>query len=143
MANFDLKPCPFCGGTAHIRAFGGKYRVSCSGCGATGGAVWVKQWHNTKFIAQGQAAKLWNERAVNGAGMATLQDRDAVLEALWKQLDDVPMNPETEELEAAFLHFPAGTNRLEIWHWFDDRYSKGVSFLLYGIQADSLSLIHI
>lgn len=112
MANFDLKPCPFCGGTAHIRAFGGKYRVSCSGCGATGGAVWVKQWHNTKFIAQGQAAKLWNERAVNGAGMATLQDRDAVLEALWKQLDDVPMNPETEELEAAFLHFPAGTNRL-------------------------------
>ena len=69
--------------------------------------------------------------------MATLQDRDAVLEALWKQLDDVPMNPETEELEAAFLHFPAGTNRLEIWHWFDDRYSKGVSFLLYGIQADS------
>lgn len=136
MANFDLKPCPFCGGTAHIRAFGGKYRVSCSGCGATGGAVWVKQWHNTKFIAQGQAAKLWNERAVNGAGMATLQDRDAVLEALWKQLDDVPMNPETEELEAAFLHFPAGTNRLEVWHWFDDRYSKGVSFLLYGIQAD-------
>ena len=47
------------------------------------------------------------------------------------------MNPETEELEAAFLHFPAGTNRLEVWHWFDDRYSKGVSFLLYGIQADS------
>ena len=136
MANFDLKPCPFCGGTAHIRDFGGRYSVSCSGCGATGGAVWVKQWHSTKFIAQGQAAKLWNERAVNGAGMATLQKRDAVLEALWKQLDDVPMNPETEELEAAFLHFPAGTNRLEVWHWFDDRYSKGVSFLLYGIQAD-------
>lgn len=137
MANFDLKLCPFCGGAAHIRDFGGKYRVACSGCGATGGAVWVKQWHDTKFIAQGQAAKLWNERAVNGAGMAALQERDAVLEALWKQLDDVPMNPETEELEAAFLHFPAGTNRLEVWHWFDDRYSKGVSFLLYGIQADS------
>ena len=137
MANFDLKPCPFCGGAAHIRDFGGKYRVACSGCGATGGAVWVKQWHDTKFIAQGQAAKLWNERAVNGAGMAALQERDAVLEALWKQLDDVPMNPETEELEAAFLHFPAGTNRLVVWHWFDDRYSKGVSFLLYGIQADS------
>lgn len=137
MANFDLKPCPFCGGTAHIRAFGGKYRVACSGCGATGGAVWVKQWHDTKFIAQGQAAKLWNERAVNGAGMASLQERDAVLEALWKQLDDVPMNLETEELEAAFLHFPVGTNRLKVWHWFDDRYSKGVSFLLYGIQADS------
>lgn len=130
MANFDLKLCPFCGGAAHIRDFGGKYRVACSGCGATGGAVWVKQWHDTKFIAQGQAAKLWNERAVNGAGMAALQERDAVLEALWKQLDDVPMNPETEELEAAFLHFPAGTNRLEVWHWFDDRVTAKV-FLSY------------
>lgn len=136
MVNFELKPCPFCGKSARIRNFGERYRVVCSSCGARGEAVCIKQWHDTKFIAQGQAAKLWNERAVNGADMATLQERDAVLESLWKQLDDIPMNPETEELEDAFLHFPAGTNRLEVWHWFDDRYSKGVSFLLYGIQAD-------
>ena len=69
MANFDLKPCPFCGGTAHIRDFGGKYRVACSGCGATGGAVRVKQWHSTKYIAQNQAAALWNSRSAARAAM--------------------------------------------------------------------------
>lgn len=62
MANFDLKPCPFCGGTAHIRDFGGRYCVACSSCGARGGAVWVKDWHDTPFVAQGQAVKLWNAR---------------------------------------------------------------------------------
>lgn len=63
MAKSELKPCPFCGGTARIlRLRGGKYCVACSSCGARGGAVWVKDWHDTPFVAQGQAAKLWNAR---------------------------------------------------------------------------------
>lgn len=57
---------------------------------------------------------------------------DRELEALWKQFGDVAMNPETEEIEESFLSFPAGTHREEIWHWFDERYSKGVAALLYG-----------
>lgn len=140
MANFDLKPCPFCGKSARIRNFGERYRAVCSGCGARGEAVCIKRWHSTKYIAQNQAAALWNSRSAARAAMIsemeTLKERDAALEELWAKFADVPMNPETEELEAAFLHFPAGTNRLEVWHWLDDRYSKGVSFLLYGIQAD-------
>lgn len=66
--------------------------------------------------------------------MDTLQKRDAELEQLWGEFADVPMNPETEEMEKPFLHFPAGTNREEIWHWFDERHSKGVVYLLYGTE---------
>lgn len=66
MVNFELKPCPFCGGSAKIlRLRSGKYCVTCSSCGARGGAVWVKDWHDTPFppfVAQGQAVKLWNAR---------------------------------------------------------------------------------
>lgn len=38
--------------------------------------------------------------------MKTLRERDAILELLWKQFEDVPMNPETEKIEAPFLHLP-------------------------------------
>lgn len=55
---------------------------------------------------------------------------DADLEAAWECFGDIPMNPETECMERSFLHFPMGTHREEIWHWFDARYSKGVCALL-------------
>lgn len=61
----------------------------------------------------------------------TLRDRDNELEELWEQLEDIPMDPETERTEKKFLDFPAGTDREDIWHWFDERHSKGISYLLY------------
>lgn len=64
--------------------------------------------------------------------MKTLRERDAELEELWNQFEDIPMNPDTEKIEEPFLSFPAGTNREDIWHWFDERHSKGISYLLYG-----------
>ncbi len=68
--------------------------------------------------------------------MATLRERDDTLEQLWEQFADVPMDPDTEKMEGAFLHFPAGTDREEIWHWFDERHSKGVAYLLYHDGVD-------
>ena len=65
--------------------------------------------------------------------MKTLRERDTVLESLWKQFEDIPMNPDTEKTEKTFMDFPAGTDREDIWHWFDERHSKGVSYLLYGV----------
>lgn len=56
---------------------------------------------------------------------------DDELEEYWEEFVDIPMNPETEEMEEPFLCFSAGTPREEIWHWFDERYSKGVAALLY------------
>lgn len=68
--------------------------------------------------------------------LETLASRDAILEGLWKDFSDVPMCPDTECIEADFLHFPAGTHREEIWKWFDLRYSRGVGYLLYGDGCD-------
>lgn len=77
----------------------------------------------------------------------TLRDRDNALERLWAEIRDVPMNPETECMEEPVLGFPAGTHREEIWHWFDERHSKGVVYLLYGggpnytVKASELMLM--
>lgn len=60
---------------------------------------------------------------------ADKSDKDIRLEELWRQFGDVPMNPETECIEEDFLHFPASTNRMEIWHWFDEQHSLGVAYL--------------
>lgn len=67
--------------------------------------------------------------------MDTLEERDRKLEQLWAELEDVPMDPDTEEMEEQFLHFPAGTNREEIWEWFDERHSKGVTYLMHVGEA--------
>ena len=62
----------------------------------------------------------------------TLRDRDEELEKLWAEFGDVPMNPETECIEAPFMGWGVGIHREEIWSWFDQRYSKGIAYLLYG-----------
>lgn len=68
--------------------------------------------------------------------LVPLAARDEALEALLTKLEDVPMNPETEKIEEPFLHWPVGTDRLDIWRWFDARYSKGVAHLLYRDGVD-------
>lgn len=70
----------------------------------------------------------------------TLESRDRELEYMWAELEDVPMDPDTECIEEPFYDlFPAGTHREEIWKWFDERYSKGVAYLLYNDGVDRTS----
>lgn len=66
----------------------------------------------------------------------TLRDRDEELGEMWASFADVPMNSETECIEEKFMGWEPGTNREEIWHWFDERHSKGVAYLLYGDGVD-------
>ena len=51
---------------------------------------------------------------------------------LWAELEDVPMDCETECMDAPFLHFPAGTHREEIWHWFEKTFNVSVAEDLMG-----------
>lgn len=71
MEQLKLKPCPFCGGRARVigkrRSGSACYCISCSSCGAKSRAAFVQPWHDSKFVAQCQAAKLWNARADNDA----------------------------------------------------------------------------
>lgn len=50
---------------------------------------------------------------------------------LWHKFEDVPMDPDSCKIEESFLHFPAGTDRLDVWKWFDVKWPKGVYDLLY------------
>lgn len=68
---------------------------------------------------------------MNNDVKCTIEERDKILEGLWEQLSDIPIDPETERIEESFLGFAQGTHWEEIWHWFDERYSKGVVHLLY------------
>ena len=68
--------------------------------------------------------------------MPLLSSRDKELEELWAEFADTAMDPETECMDEPFLGFPAGTHREDIWHWFDERHSKGVAYLLYGGSED-------
>lgn len=60
---------------------------------------------------------------------------DSLLEDLWKTLTDVPMNPETEDMEEDWFIFPKGTNREEIWEWFDEQHSKGVGWMMENVRS--------
>lgn len=50
---------------------------------------------------------------------------------LWSQLGDIPINDD-EETEESFLHFEVGTDREDIWHWFEERFNISVTELMYG-----------
>lgn len=50
---------------------------------------------------------------------------DAELEALWKKLGNYTID-EDDCIEEPFLHFSKGTDRMDIWHWFDRNHSKGL-----------------
>lgn len=66
-----------------------------------------------------------------------------MVEGFWKNLEDVPFNEDADgRLVLAndyrfmvgnreMAMFPKGTDREEIWHWFDENHPKGVAYLLY------------
>lgn len=46
---------------------------------------------------------------------------------LWDEFGDLPMNPETEEIECDWLIFKSGTFREDIWHWFEETFDISVA----------------
>lgn len=60
---------------------------------------------------------------------------DRYYESLWHEFADVPFDDHDDSdmtLAEPWHGFKAGTEREDIWHWFDALYSKGVYALLYG-----------
>ena len=62
-------------------------------------------------------------------------ERDVFIKEKWAEFADVPFNDSDPAadmcLENDWWLFKSGTCREEIWHWFDDKYTKGVYHLLY------------
>lgn len=68
-------------------------------------------------------------------GVCQMSDPATNLRRLWAELGDIPIN-DRDEIEEPFLHFERGTDRFEIWHWFDDRYPGGVVALMQYNERD-------
>ena len=63
---------------------------------------------------------------------------EAEIKKMWLDFGDVPMDPETEELEYDWCEFIAGTHREDIWHWFEEKYNISVVDLLYHFDEFEL-----
>ena len=48
------------------------------------------------------------------------------IDKLWYELEDVPFDPETEQIDVDWFIFRKGTDRETIWHWFDEQYPEGL-----------------
>ncbi|WP_156507708.1 hypothetical protein [Halioglobus sp. HI00S01] len=59
--------------------------------------------------------------------------------SLWRLLGDVPVDESGDHLDQAFLHFPQGTHRYEIWHWLE---SLNPCFCI-GLASSVRNLFHI
>lgn len=61
---------------------------------------------------------------------------DREIEKLWEELTDVPID-ENECLDVDWRDWSKGTHREELWHWFDERHSKGVVWLMYEYEPSN------
>lgn len=57
---------------------------------------------------------------------------DTELEKLWEAFGDIPIDEE-ECIDTDFAQWEKGTDRFDIWHWFDENHSKGIKYLMPGI----------
>lgn len=64
-------------------------------------------------------------RICNGCGKSySVQD-------MWQSLGDIPVNDDGE-IETPYLQFEIGTNREEIWHWFEDTFGISIYILMFN-----------
>lgn len=87
----------------------------------------LKILQDKKFVLPGDTPKNLQQRL------------DELLEKLWDELEDIPFKEKIEYLDDDYLDFEIGkTTKEDIWHWFDDRYSEGVHYLLYEYDKENI-----
>ena len=65
---------------------------------------------------------------------------DKELESKWLELTDIPFCENDKKeliLDVDWWLFSKGTDRDEIWHFFDKNYSAGVAYLIYDFEAEN------
>ena len=65
------------------------------------------------------------------------QYTDKELEKLWEEFGDIPVIENESgalEIDEDFHIWQKGTSQLEIWHWFDERHSRGLAEGLFDYE---------
>ena len=52
--------------------------------------------------------------------------------ALWKTFEDISIDDD-DNIDEPFLNFEKGTNRFEIFHWFEETFNVSVATDLMGL----------
>ena len=66
----------------------------------------------------------------------TLQDTiDKNVEALWKEFQSIPVD-RNGNIRAAWKAYPKGTNKNEVYGWFNCHYSNGLSYLMKEVKKE-------
>ena len=66
----------------------------------------------------------------------TLQDTiDKNVEALWKEFQSVPVD-RNGNLMTVWKAYPKGTNKNEVYEWFNRHHSKGLSYLIEEVKKE-------
>lgn len=63
---------------------------------------------------------------------------DRLVEKVWEGLEDIPFyeKESVQYIDEDYFEFKKGTEKEEIWHWFDENHSKGIHFLLYEYEIN-------
>lgn len=59
---------------------------------------------------------------------------DKHIENLWRKFANVNLDIDDEVISEDFEQFEKGSDKLEIWKWFDDCHSKGVYWLMHNLN---------
>ena len=60
---------------------------------------------------------------------------DKNIEASWKEFQRVPVD-RNGNLKAAWYTFPKGTNKNDVYEWFNRHHSKGLSYLMEEVKKE-------
>lgn len=101
----------------------------CADCGSsdTSSMAWVN--NRTRNIEEYIGTR--HEEENNFCNQCNANVRVLTLKELWSKLSEVEVNAD-DEIEADFLSFPAGTDKMDVWHWFDERCPNGLAVDLMG-----------
>ncbi len=69
-----------------------------------------------------------HQNTLTGANTKTTM-KITELKKMWSEFGDIPVN-DNDEIELDFYYWEKGTDRFDIWQWFDELLPNGISELI-------------
>ena len=96
-------------------------------------------WAANRLFIKSNWKFMWDKIEISGCDfMMEIHTQDKLLEAMWNTLEDVNVDEDGYIEQNWFVFEKEETHREYIWHWIDERHSKGVGWLMneYELEED-------